>query len=98
VVGIREKITHMSRWTRPQHFWMVLSCRHRLCGAHVAYARIRGVWRTRGLLPYTYVRMVSCQTEVWTFHDESDTIVIAEDEHDCGVRDVDRMDEMLETI
>jgi hypothetical protein len=29
--------------------------------------------------------------EVWTFHDESCTRVIAEDEHDCDVGDVDRM-------
>jgi hypothetical protein len=36
--------------------------------------------------------------EVWTFHGESGTRVIEEDEHDCDVRDVDRMDEMLEAI
>jgi hypothetical protein len=36
--------------------------------------------------------------EVWIFHGESGTRVIAEDEHDCDVGDVDRMDEMLETI
>jgi hypothetical protein len=36
--------------------------------------------------------------EVWTFHGESGTIVIVEDEHDCDMGDVDRMDEMLETI
>jgi hypothetical protein len=36
--------------------------------------------------------------EVWTFHGESGTRVIAEDEHDCDVGDVDRMDEMLEAI
>jgi tRNA G26 N,N-dimethylase Trm1 len=36
--------------------------------------------------------------EVWTFHGESSTRVIAEDEHDCDVGDVDRMDEMLKTI
>jgi hypothetical protein len=36
--------------------------------------------------------------EVWTFHSESGTRAIAEDEHDCGVGDVDRMDEMLEAI
>jgi hypothetical protein len=36
--------------------------------------------------------------EVWTFHDESGTRVVAEDEHDCDVRDVDRIDEMLEAI
>jgi hypothetical protein len=36
--------------------------------------------------------------EVWTFHDESGTRVIAKDEHDCGVGDVDRKDEMLEAI
>jgi hypothetical protein len=35
---------------------------------------------------------------VWTFHCESDTGVIAEDEHDCDMGDVDRMDEMLEAI
>jgi hypothetical protein len=36
--------------------------------------------------------------EVWTFHGESGTRVVAEDEHDCDVGDVDRMDEMLEAI
>jgi hypothetical protein len=34
--------------------------------------------------------------EVWTFHSESGTRVIAEDENDYDVEDVDRMDEMLE--
>jgi hypothetical protein len=36
--------------------------------------------------------------EVWTCHGESSTRVIAEDEHDCDVGDVDRMDEMLEAL
>jgi hypothetical protein len=36
--------------------------------------------------------------EVWTFHSELGTRVIVEDEHDCDVGDVDRMDEMLEAI
>jgi hypothetical protein len=36
--------------------------------------------------------------EVWTFYGESGTRVIAEDEHDYDVGDVDRMDEMLEAI
>jgi hypothetical protein len=36
--------------------------------------------------------------EEWTFHRESGTRVIAEDEYDCDVGDVDRMDEMLEAI
>jgi hypothetical protein len=36
--------------------------------------------------------------EVWTFYGESGTRVIAEDEHDCDVRDIDTMDEMLEAI
>jgi hypothetical protein len=36
--------------------------------------------------------------KVWTFHGESDTRVVAEDEHDCDVGDVDRMDEMIEVI
>jgi hypothetical protein len=36
--------------------------------------------------------------EVWTFHSESSTRVIAEDEHDCDMGDIDRMDEMLEAI
>jgi hypothetical protein len=35
---------------------------------------------------------------VWTFHGESGTRVITEDEHDCDVRDIDRMDEMLKAI
>jgi hypothetical protein len=36
--------------------------------------------------------------EVWIFHGESGTRVIDEDEHDCNMRDVDRMDEMFEAI
>jgi hypothetical protein len=36
--------------------------------------------------------------EVWTFHGESGTRVVAEDEHGCNVGNVDRMDEMLEAI
>jgi hypothetical protein len=36
--------------------------------------------------------------EVWKFHGESGTRVIAEDEHDCNTGDVDRMDEMFEAI
>jgi hypothetical protein len=36
--------------------------------------------------------------EVWTFHGESGTRVVAEDEHDYDVGDIDRMDEMLEAI
>jgi hypothetical protein len=36
--------------------------------------------------------------EVWIFHGKSGTRVIAEDEYDYDVRDVDRMDEMLEAI
>jgi hypothetical protein len=36
--------------------------------------------------------------EVWTFHGESGTRVIAKDEHDCDVGVVDRMDEVLEDI
>jgi hypothetical protein len=63
-------------------------------GAHVADARIRGAWRTREPLPYICVRSY----EVWAFHSESSTRVIAEDEHDCDVGDVDRIDEMLEAI
>jgi hypothetical protein len=36
--------------------------------------------------------------EVWTFHGESDTRVIAEGEHDCDMGDIDQIDEMLEAI
>jgi hypothetical protein len=36
--------------------------------------------------------------EVWTFHDESGTRVVAEDEHDCDMGNVDRMDNMLDAI
>jgi hypothetical protein len=36
--------------------------------------------------------------EVRTFHGESGTRVVAEDEHDCDVGDVYMMDEMLEAI
>jgi hypothetical protein len=36
--------------------------------------------------------------EVCTFHGESGTKVVAEDEYDCDMGDIDRMDEMLEAI
>jgi hypothetical protein len=36
--------------------------------------------------------------EVWIFHGESGTRVVAKDEYDCDMGDVDRMDEMLEAI
>jgi hypothetical protein len=36
--------------------------------------------------------------EVWTFHGESGTRVVAEDEHDCVVGDIDRMNKMLGSI
>jgi hypothetical protein len=36
--------------------------------------------------------------EVWIFHGESGSRVVAEDEHDCDMRNVDRMDEMFEAI
>jgi hypothetical protein len=37
-------------------------------------------------------------SEVWTFHGESGTRVVAEDEHDCDVGDVNRMDEILKVV
>jgi hypothetical protein len=36
--------------------------------------------------------------EVWIFHGESGIKVVEEDEHDCDVGGIDRMDEMLEAI
>jgi hypothetical protein len=36
--------------------------------------------------------------EVWTFHGESGTRVVAEDKHDCDVGGVDRMDEIFQAI
>jgi hypothetical protein len=36
--------------------------------------------------------------EVWIFHGESGSRVVAEDEHDCDMGDIDRMDGMLEAI
>jgi hypothetical protein len=36
--------------------------------------------------------------KVWTFHGKPGSRVIAEDEHDCDMGDIDRMDEMLESI
>jgi hypothetical protein len=36
--------------------------------------------------------------KVWIFHGKSGTRVVSEDEHDCDVEDVDRMDEMLKAI
>jgi hypothetical protein len=35
---------------------------------------------------------------VWIFYDELGTRVIADDEHDCDMGDVDRIDEMPEAI
>jgi hypothetical protein len=101
VVGIRGgggETTRMSGWKKPQHFWTVLSHGDRLCGAHVAYARIRGAWRTRGPLPHLCKNGFVPGYEVWTFHGESGTRVVAEDEHDCDVGDIDRIDKMLEAI
>jgi hypothetical protein len=51
----------MSGWRRAQLFWTVFSRYQRLCSAHVADAKIRDAWRTRQPLPYTCVRIVSCQ-------------------------------------
>jgi hypothetical protein len=36
--------------------------------------------------------------EVWKFHGELGTRVIAEDEHDCDAKDINRMEEMLKAI
>jgi hypothetical protein len=36
--------------------------------------------------------------EVWTFYGESGSRVVAEDEHDCDMGDIDRMDKILEAI
>jgi hypothetical protein len=36
--------------------------------------------------------------EVWKFHNESGTRVVAKDEHDCDVGNIDRIDKMLEAI
>jgi hypothetical protein len=52
----------MSGWTSPHIFCAMLSHYQRLCSAHVVDARIQGAWRTRQPLPYTCVRMFSCQT------------------------------------
>jgi hypothetical protein len=35
---------------------------------------------------------------MWSFHGELGTRVVAEDEHDCDMEDIDRMDKMLEVI
>jgi hypothetical protein len=52
----------------------------------------------RTIAIYLYKNGFMLSYEVWIFHGESGTRVIAEDEHDCDVEDVDRMDKMLETI
>jgi hypothetical protein len=36
--------------------------------------------------------------EVWTFHGESGIRVVAEDEHDCDMGGIDRMNEILKAI
>jgi hypothetical protein len=35
MIGLRGETIRMSGWTSPQLFWTVLSCGHKLCGAHV---------------------------------------------------------------
>jgi hypothetical protein len=49
-------------------------------------------------LPYTCKNGFMSGYEVWTFHCESGTRVVAKDEHDCDVGDVYRMDKMVEAI
>jgi hypothetical protein len=99
VVGIRGKTIRMSGWTIPQHFWTVLSCGYKLCGAHVAYGR-----NSRCLEDKRTIAIHLCKNgfvpgyEVWTFHNELGTRVVTEDEHHCDVGDIDRMNEMLEAI
>jgi hypothetical protein len=40
MIGLRWETIRMSGWTRPQLFWTVLSCGHKLCGAHVSCAHV----------------------------------------------------------
>jgi hypothetical protein len=94
VVGIRGESTQMSGWTRPQLFWTMLSRGHKLCRCQ----------NLKCLEDKSTIAIHLCKNgfapdyEVWTFHGESGTRVVAEDEHGCNVGNVDRMDEMLEAI
>jgi hypothetical protein len=90
----------MNGWTRPQLFWTMLSHCQRMCGAHVADARIRGAWRIikTTIDIHLYKNGFVLGYKVQKFNSESSTRVVAEDEHDCDAGNVDRMDEMLETI
>jgi hypothetical protein len=89
----------MSGWTRPQFF------------LDRAFSRSKIVWcpcnrcqnsrcleDKRTIAIHLYKNGFVPDYEVWTFHGESGTRVIAENEHDCDMGDVDRMDEMLEAI
>jgi hypothetical protein len=94
----KGETTRMSGWTRPQHFWIVLSRRHGLCCPCSLCLNSRCLEDKRTIDIHLCKNGFVLGYEVWTFHGESGTRVIVEDEHDCDVGDVNRMDEMLEAI
>jgi hypothetical protein len=52
------------------------------------------VWR----LHFRYLGTGYDSYEVWIFHGEPGTRVVAGDQHDCNVGGIDRMDKMLEAL
>jgi hypothetical protein len=90
--------TQMSEWTRPQDFFY---CAFLL--SYIVWCPCSRCQNARCLENNTIIVIHLCKNgfmpgyEVWKFHGESGTRVIAEDEHDCDTR-VDRMDKMLEAI
>jgi hypothetical protein len=84
----------MIRWIRPQLFWIMLSHGHRLYGAY-ACSRCQN---SKCLEDESDIAIHLCKNgfvpgyEVWTFHSESGTRVVAEDEYDCNMGNIDRMD------
>jgi hypothetical protein len=79
-------------------FWTVLSRGQRLCGVCSSCQNSRCLEDKRTIVIHLCKNGFVLGYEVWIFHSESGTRVIAEDEHDCDVGDVDKMDEMLEAI
>jgi hypothetical protein len=62
------------------------------------FQNLRFLEDKRTIVIHLYYNGFMSDYEVWTFHDESVTRVVVEDEHDCAMGDVDRMDEILEAV
>jgi hypothetical protein len=99
VVGIMGETTRMSGWIRPQLFWIVFLSRTQIVRCPYSLCQnLRCLEDKRTIAIHLCKNDFMLDYEVWTFHDESGTRVIAEDEHDCDVGGVDRMDENLKAI